>query len=155
MHQNHASPFASDFYRRRGYHRELRSEDHFSHFRKRNRGSLAIFFAEEIAHLILVRSSQGHPPSSFLPDSWLLLKNIFPRLLMEDIASGISPEKRLVLARMCSRLVMEPIASGILPWCCDPKVGGQTRVDLATLAFFPCFTGFFGPVNDVNLIKTL
>ena len=35
------------------------------------------------------------------------------------------------------------------------RVGGQTRVDLATLAFFPCFVGFFGPVNDVNLIKTL
>ena len=34
-------------------------------------------------------------------------------------------------------------------------VGGQTRVDLATLVFFPCFIGFFGPVNDVNLIKTL
>ena len=34
-------------------------------------------------------------------------------------------------------------------------VGGQTRVDLATLAFFPSFIGFFGPVNGVNLIKTL
>ena len=34
-------------------------------------------------------------------------------------------------------------------------VGGQTRVDLATLAFFPCFIGFFGPANGVNLIKTL
>ena len=34
-------------------------------------------------------------------------------------------------------------------------VGGQTRVDLATLAFFPCFIGFFGPVNGVNLVKTL
>ena len=52
MHQNRASPFASDFYRRRGYRREFRNEDHFSHFlRTRNRGSLAIFFAEEIAHL--------------------------------------------------------------------------------------------------------
>ena len=41
-------------------------------------------------------------------------------------------------------------------WRCDtpPPVGGQTRVDLAILAFFPCFVGFFGPVNDVNLIKT-
>ena len=34
-------------------------------------------------------------------------------------------------------------------------VGGQTRVDLATLAFFPCFIGFFGPVKGVNLIKAL
>ena len=52
MHQNRASPFASDFYRRRGYRREFRSEGHFSHFlRRRNRGSLAIFFAGEIAHL--------------------------------------------------------------------------------------------------------
>ena len=34
-------------------------------------------------------------------------------------------------------------------------VGGQTRVDLATLALSPCFTGLFGPVNGVNLIKTL
>ena len=32
-------------------------------------------------------------------------------------------------------------------------VEGQTRVDLANLAFFPCFVGFFGPVNDVNLFK--
>ena len=24
-----------------------------------------------------------------------------------------------------------------------PPVGGQTRVDLATLAFWPCFTGLF------------
>ena len=37
----------------------------------------------------------------------------------------------------------------------DIQVGGQTRVDLATLAFSPCFTGFFGPVSGVNLIKTL
>ena len=52
MHQNRASPFASDFYRRRGYRREFRSEDHFYRFhRRKNRGSLAIFFAEEIAHL--------------------------------------------------------------------------------------------------------
>ena len=36
-----------------------------------------------------------------------------------------------------------------------PPLGGQTRVDLATLAFFPCFVGVFGLVNDVNLIKTL
>ena len=33
--------------------------------------------------------------------------------------------------------------------------GGQTRVDLATLAFSPCFTGVLGPVNGINLIKTL
>ena len=37
----------------------------------------------------------------------------------------------------------------------DIQVGRQTRVDLATLAFFLCFVGFFGPVNDVNLIKAL
>ena len=29
MHQNHASPFASDFYRRQGYRKEFRTEDHF------------------------------------------------------------------------------------------------------------------------------
>ena len=52
MHQNRASPLASDSCRRRGYRRECRSEDHFTHFLcRRNRGSLAIFFAEEIAHL--------------------------------------------------------------------------------------------------------
>ena len=52
MHQNRPSLFASDFYRRQGYRRELCSEDHFTRFhRKTNRGSLAIFFAEEIAHL--------------------------------------------------------------------------------------------------------
>ena len=32
MHQNRASPFASDFYRRRGYRREFRSEGHFYPF---------------------------------------------------------------------------------------------------------------------------
>ena len=32
MHQNRASPFASDFHRRRGYRREFRSEDHFYPF---------------------------------------------------------------------------------------------------------------------------
>ena len=51
MHQNRASPFASDFYRRGGYRREFRSEDQFLHIFFANRGSLAIFFAEEIAHL--------------------------------------------------------------------------------------------------------
>ena len=52
VHQNRASPFASDFYRRRGYRREFRNEDHFYPFSsQKNRGSLAIFFAEEIAHL--------------------------------------------------------------------------------------------------------
>ena len=29
-------------------------------------------------------------------------------------------------------------------------VGGQTRVDLATLAFFPCFIGFFGPLKGAK-----
>ena len=47
MHQNRASPFA-----RRGNRRELRSEDHFyPSSSQKNRGSLAIFFAEEITHL--------------------------------------------------------------------------------------------------------
>ena len=32
VHQNRASPFASDFYRRRGYRNEFRSEDHFYPF---------------------------------------------------------------------------------------------------------------------------
>ena len=50
MHQNRASP--CDFDRRRGYRRELRSEGHFYHFlRRKSRGSLAILFAEETAHL--------------------------------------------------------------------------------------------------------
>ena len=54
MHQNRASPFASDFHRRRGYRREFRNEDQFYPFvfiAEKNRGSLAICFAEEIAHL--------------------------------------------------------------------------------------------------------
>ena len=52
VHQNRASPFASDFCRRRGYRRAFRSEDHFCPFSsQKNRGSLATFFAEEIAHL--------------------------------------------------------------------------------------------------------
>ena len=53
MHQNRASPFASDFDRRRGYRKEFRSEDHFYPFssQKKKTDSLAIFFAEEIAHL--------------------------------------------------------------------------------------------------------
>ena len=50
-------------------------------------------------------------------------------------------EKLRFLTKMCPPVVIQ--------------VGGQTRVDLATLAFFPCFVGFFGPVNDVDLIKTL
>ena len=53
MHQNRASPFASDFYRKRGHiagNSAVRTI--LTHFlRRRNRGSLAIFFAEEIAHL--------------------------------------------------------------------------------------------------------
>ena len=43
----------ASFYRRRGYRREFRSEDHFftRFHRRRNRGSLPIFFSEEVAHL--------------------------------------------------------------------------------------------------------
>ena len=33
-----------------------------------------------------------------------------------------------------------------------PPVGGQTRVDLATLAFFPCFVGF---PKDPAVLKIL
>ena len=55
VHQNRASPFASDSYRRRGYRRESRIN--FTRFhRRKNRGSLAILFAEEIAHLWASRS---------------------------------------------------------------------------------------------------
>ena len=52
MHQNRASPFASDFCRRRGCRREFRrARITFACLhRRKNRGSLAIFFAEEIAH---------------------------------------------------------------------------------------------------------
>ena len=39
VHQNRASPFASDFYRRRGYRKEFRNEDHI----------LPFFIAEKIA----------------------------------------------------------------------------------------------------------
>ena len=52
MHQNRASPFASDFIADEGIAGNSAMGTNFSHFlRRRNRGSLAIFFAEEIAHL--------------------------------------------------------------------------------------------------------
>ena len=52
MHQNRASLFASDFYRRRVYRREFQARIIFTSLhRRKNRGSLAICFAEEIAHL--------------------------------------------------------------------------------------------------------
>ena len=52
MHQNRASPFASDFYRRRGYRREFRSEDHFYPFSSPKKSRFASgFFAEKTAHL--------------------------------------------------------------------------------------------------------
>ena len=52
MHQNRASPFASDFRCRLRYRREFRSGNQIFPFNRReNRRSLAIFFAEEIAHL--------------------------------------------------------------------------------------------------------
>ena len=41
MHQNRASPFASDFCRRRGYRKEFRSEGHFYPFRENLNGGLA------------------------------------------------------------------------------------------------------------------
>ena len=44
VHQNRASPFASDFYRRRGYRRELRSEDHFYPFSSQKRSRFASDF---------------------------------------------------------------------------------------------------------------
>ena len=53
MHQNRASPFASDFRRRLRYRREFRSGNQICPFesQRENRRSLEIFFAEEIAHL--------------------------------------------------------------------------------------------------------
>ena len=63
-HQNRASPFASDFDRRRGCRKEFRSEDHFAYpfsSQKKNRGLLAIFFAEEIAHLRASKSRAIFP----------------------------------------------------------------------------------------------
>ena len=52
MHQNRASPFASDFRRRLRYRREFRNWNQIFPFNRReNRRSLAILFAEEIAHL--------------------------------------------------------------------------------------------------------
>ena len=44
MHQNRASPFASDFYRRRGYRKEFRSEDHFYPFSSQKKSRLASDF---------------------------------------------------------------------------------------------------------------
>ena len=54
MHQNRASPFASDFYRRRGYRREFRSEDHFYPFSSQKKSRFASDFLlrrGKIAHL--------------------------------------------------------------------------------------------------------
>ena len=44
MHQNRASPFASDFYCRRGYRRELRSEDRFYPFSSQKESRFASDF---------------------------------------------------------------------------------------------------------------
>ena len=44
MHQNRASLFASDFYRRRGYRREFRSEDHFYPFSSQKKSRFASDF---------------------------------------------------------------------------------------------------------------
>ena len=44
MHQNRASPFASDFYRRRGYRREFCSEDHFYQFSSQKKSRFASGF---------------------------------------------------------------------------------------------------------------
>ena len=44
VHQNRASLFASDFYRRRGYRRESRSEDHFYPFSSQKRSRFASDF---------------------------------------------------------------------------------------------------------------
>ena len=44
MHQNRASPFASDFYRRRGYRREFRSEYHFYPFSSQKKSRFASDF---------------------------------------------------------------------------------------------------------------
>ena len=44
MHQNRASPFASDFYRRRGCRKELRNEDHFYPFSSQKKSRFASNF---------------------------------------------------------------------------------------------------------------
>ena len=44
MHQNRASPFASDFYRRRGYRREFRNEGHFYPFSSQKKSRFASDF---------------------------------------------------------------------------------------------------------------
>ena len=52
VHQNRASPFASDFTADERIAGNSAASTIFTHFlRRRNRGSPAIFFAEEIAHL--------------------------------------------------------------------------------------------------------
>ena len=44
MHQNRASPFASDFDRRRGYRKEFRNEGHFYPLSSQNKSRLASDF---------------------------------------------------------------------------------------------------------------
>ena len=44
MHQNRASPFASDFYRRRGYRKEFSSEEHFNPFSSQKKSRFASDF---------------------------------------------------------------------------------------------------------------
>ena len=44
LHQNRASPLASDFYRRRGYRRKFRSEDHFYPFSSQKKSRFASDF---------------------------------------------------------------------------------------------------------------
>ena len=52
MHQNRASPFASDFYCRRGSRKEFCSEGHFYPFSSQKKSRFASnVFAEELAHL--------------------------------------------------------------------------------------------------------
>ena len=48
VHQNRASPFASDFYRRRGYRREFRSEDHVCPFSSQNKSHFASDFLRRV-----------------------------------------------------------------------------------------------------------
>ena len=50
VHQNRASPFASDFYRRRGYRRELRIEDHFYPFSSQKNSLFASDFPRRGNH---------------------------------------------------------------------------------------------------------
>ena len=53
MHQNRASPFASDFHRKRGYRRELRSKDHFYSFSSQKKSRFASDFSSERKSRIL------------------------------------------------------------------------------------------------------